>query len=280
MKTIETLVDDIYGLFGSGAEPAPEMVDDLGKSIALHVTEALKKREPKGFLRASLIGTKCSRRLWYGINRPEVAEAPEPWARLKFLYGHIIEDLTLFLAEVAGHKVERQQATVTLEGIEGHIDALIDGELVDVKSANSRGMDKFKKHKLEDDDPFGYLDQLAFYKEALKQDGTLKDDATVTFIAVDKELGHIVNDTYEGHTGRIRTKVLEAISTVSNPAVPNRGYFPEPDGAAGNQQLCMECRYCEYKKECWPGLRKFIYSSGPRWLTKVVRVPDVPEVKV
>ena len=34
-----------------------------------------------------------------------------------------------------------------------------------------------------------------------------------------------------------------------------------------------------YRKECWKGLRTFIYSSGPVYLTKVVNLPKVPEFK-
>ncbi len=48
-------------------------------------------------------------------------------------------------------------------------------------------------------------------------------------------------------------------------------------------KLSVGCSYCAYKNDCWSdandghGLRKFIYSKGPRWLTKVVSEPNVPE---
>lgn len=55
------------------------------------------------------------------------------------------------------------------------------------------------------------------------------------------------------------------------------------DGAYGNRKLGVECSYCPFKVDCWQdvndgsGLRKFIYSSGPRWLTVVKKEPNVME---
>jgi hypothetical protein len=53
------------------------------------------------------------------------------------------------------------------------------------------------------------------------------------------------------------------------------------EGQSGNRKLSTNCSYCDYKKECWPGLRTFIYSKGPVYLTKVEREPggNVFEVK-
>ena len=46
------------------------------------------------------------------------------------------------------------------------------------------------------------------------------------------------------------------------------------------------CAYCEYKAHCWKdanggrGLRKFIYSNGPVYLTEVNKTPKVIEVPI
>src|SRR5688500_14670300 len=168
-KKISTLVEDIYALFGSGKEPSEEDLADLGKAMASHIANAFKKREHGG-LRASNLGTACDRKLWSAVNSPEVAEDPQPWAKIKFLYGHLLEELVLFLAQEAGHSVTHRQDTVEVAGIEGHLDAVIDGVVVDVKSANSRGMDKFYNNGLLEDDPFGYLTQINFYHEGLKNE--------------------------------------------------------------------------------------------------------------
>ena len=108
-------------------------------------------------LRLSAVG-RTDRKLWYEINDP-IPRKETPQLRMRFFYGHILEALLLYLATEAGHKVEHKQAEVVVEGIKGHIDAVIDGVLVDVKSASDYGFKKFKDGQLVNDDPFGYIAQ-------------------------------------------------------------------------------------------------------------------------
>ena len=68
-------------------------------------------------------------------------------------------------------------------------------------------------------------------------------------------------------------------------ATPPAKCYPDvPEGKSGNYKLSINCFYCSYKKECWAdannghGLRTFMYKKGPVHLTRVSRVPDVPEV--
>lgn len=278
MKTIRTLVKDIYGLFGSGHKATPEDVKELAEAMAVHVNNALATREPRGTLRASIIGTKCKRKLWFDVNRPETAEALEPWTKLKFLYGNLLEEIILFLAKEAGHDVQKRQAEVKVNGVKGHIDGIIDGVLCDVKSASGYGMAKFREHRLEHDDPFGYKDQITFYNKALQDELTIKGEGA--FLAVDKSNGQLVLDSYpitEYDRKKLVEKVDQSIDLVNSDDLPDRGFSDLPDGSSGNRRLCMECSYCPYKEQCWSGLRKFIYSTGPRWLTRVGKEPNVPE---
>lgn len=269
---IETLVEDIYKLFGSGKQPDPKDLEELGRAMATHIAQAFEAPDPsKSCLRMSNIGTECVRKLWYVVNKPEVAEQPEPWARFKFLYGHLLEELTLFMAQEAGHKVERRQEEVEIRDIKGHIDAFVDGVLLDVKSANSRGMNKFRYHELETNDPFGYIDQLGAYAAATGADRQ-------AFLAVDKELGHLVLDEYP-RTNKDYAAYIEYLKAeVAKPEPPSRGYMPEPEGKSGNMKLGTVCSYCPFKHTCFGGLRTFLYSKGPVFMTKVVREPDVPEL--
>ena len=280
-KQITSLIPDIYALFGSGHEPSQTDVDEFAKAMANHVREAFKKREHRGTLRGSNIGTRCDRKLHYDVNDPGSAEPFEPWVLLKFLYGHLLEELVLFLAQEAGHSVEKRQAEVTVEGIKGHIDAVVDGLVIDVKSASGYGIAKFRDHGLENDDPFGYLKQIDFYKEGLKDDPAVSIKGSVGFIAIDKSNGRLYLDTYrrtEDHSKSLLKRIREAVTMVASNRAPPRGYSDTPDGSSGNRKLCTECSYCSYKHKCWPGLRAFLYSSGPRWLTQVVREPDVKEI--
>lgn len=284
--SLKTLVKDIYAVL-SKPRLKEEEVDALGQSI----TSILKKRlmhgeEERGnVLRMSNLGQPCKRKLWYTVNMPDKAEQIEPWVKLKFLYGDIIEALVLALAKAAGHKVEGEQDELEVNGIKGHRDAIIDGTIVDVKSANSRGFDKFKYHKVLEDDAFGYSTQANLYAFASKADNRVSNRDTHAFIAVDKEMGHIVVDEYKNDNKDWEKFVQERKDVVAQANPPPRSFFPEADGKSGNMQLPLPCRYCAFKKECHKdanmgkGLRTFLYSSGPRYLTKVVRLPEVTELK-
>lgn len=284
MKSINTLIKDIYGVLERGEVRIDS--DKLSKTIANRLSE---NKSGGDVLRMSKLGEKCERKLWLAKNRPEAAEHLPGHTLLKFLIGDIHEEVVLSLAEASGHKVEARQETVDLHGVKGHLDAIIDGVIVDVKSANARGMVKFEKHKLESDDPFGYMDQLGAYSESTKDDARVQVKGEVAFLASDKELGHLVLDKYKKpekdwlkHISRLRGILAEK-------EPPKRHYMAQPDGASGNMKLPMECTYCQYKNECWKnanegkGLRKFLYSNGPRWLTYVAREPkeglEVPNVQ-
>lgn len=290
-KSVETLVDDIMALFGSGKEPSPERIEHLSKAIAYHVANAFKKRdysERKGSLRGSRIGSSCDRKQWYDTNEPEEGEELSPEVLFKFLYGNILEETVLFLAEEAEHDVKERQALVSVDGVEGHIDAVIDGVLVDIKSSSSRGMYKFKNNGLKNDDPFGYLPQIEFYLEGIKTNEAIQAaQDRYGFLAFDKESGRLCFDLYQapGHAGEhTRARVARNKAVVSRPEPPVRGHVPVPDGSSGNLSLDTPCRYCSHKLKCWSnvndgaGLRAFKYSNGVKFLTKVVKRPLVDEV--
>ena len=72
--------------------------------------------------------------------------------------------------------------------------------------------------------------------------------------------------------------------TVKSDVAPPRCYSDIPDGKSGNHKLHIGCVYCSYKHVCWAdanggqGLKKFNYSTGPRYLTRIGRMPDVEEI--
>jgi hypothetical protein len=274
LATLDTLVQDIYALLESGKFDLDS--DKLAKMIAFKLSE----RQDKASLRMSNFGTPCERKLWYTVNFPEEAEPLKGNALLKFLTGHILEEVILSLAEQAGHSVEAQQETVEVEGVVGHIDAIVDGVVIDVKSANARSFTKFRDHELATNDPFGYIDQLELYHHALQADDRVRGEGkrTAAFIAVDKELGHVVVDKYQVQERDWEKEVQEKKVMLEAKTPPPRGFFPEPHNKSGNLKLPTPCAYCPYKKKCYPGLRTFIYASGPVYMTKVTKEPDVREV--
>lgn len=187
--------------------------------------------------------------------------------------------MVLFLADLAGHTVEARQSEVELNGVKGHIDAIIDGWLVDVKSASSYSFKKFKEGRLLDDDPFGYYTQIMSYLYCLQEDERLVEKDKAAFLVFDKQLGHLCLDKHEKPVwfDTFPLSYDRRKETVNSKEVPERSFDPEPEGKSGNMKLGTFCSYCDFKRVCYPELRTFIYSRGPVFLTEVVKEPDVFE---
>lgn len=279
MVSIDTLADDIYSLLAGRLVGDPTVLAQFGPRLGEVLSQRFKDKAEERIpaLRMSAIGRPL-RQQWYDLNGVK-AEALDGKTHLKFLYGDIIESIVLVLAEASGHKVERLQEEIEVDGIKGHIDAVIDGHLVDVKSASPYGYQKFRDGSLFTNDTFGYVGQISGYGKAVS--------LPAVFIAVNKVSGDIctlsvpqeVIDNYDIH------KRIETVrSAVSLPTAPERCYEDEPDGKSGNRKLSVPCSYCGFKQFCWSdinngkGLRGFAYSDGPRYLTNVVLTPKVFEI--
>ena len=281
-KSLDTLVEDIYKtvdqLSNSEDINIPlDVVDEFGESMKdalLHW--ATPRKQTKG-LRMSNVG-KPSRQLWYDINLKNNKEKVLPSTQIKFLYGHILEELLITLAKLADHDVQGEQKEITVSGIKGHIDCIIDGEVVDIKSASRYAFRKFEEGTLAEADDFGYLAQLSGYEKAMKT-------SNGGFLVINKETGEIClfrPDDLDKPNITDKIKVTKKNLSIDNP--PERCYTPVPDGAKGNMKLPRGCVYCPHKFVCHEdandgeGLRVFMYSKGPSYLTKVVSTPRVEEV--
>ena len=283
MKQIETLVKDIYDLFSLNPIKMDEKevdkhIDTFGEMLKVHI-KAFMYEEPRtrGNLRLSAIG-KPDRQLWYDVNSKKSIEDISSSTRIKFLYGYILEELLLLCASIAGHKVTDQQKEVTVEGVKGHQDSMIDDVLVDCKSASSYSFKKFKQNTLLEDDPFGYIAQISAYAEANQVN-------KAAFLVIDKSTGKIcLTPIHQMEMINAKERVKHLKGMVSNDRVPDRCYAPLADGESGNLKLAIGCIYCSHKRECWKdtnngkGLRAFRYSRGLSYLTTVVKEPKVEEV--
>ena len=270
-KNIDTLIPDIQERLTSGKPFDAETVSEFSKNLSAKLANRLAESRGRPTLRLSNVGTPCERKLWYSINTPEAAAPLSASTRLKFLFGDILEEVVLFLARASGHRVEREQEEVNVGDVKGHIDAVVDGELVDVKSASTYSFKKFKEGGLKTSDAFGYLHQLGAYLSAV---GGKRGH----FLAVDKTLGHLTLDTHEKTDIDYEAMVKAKQAMLAQSEPPPRAYQDEADGKSGNRKLGLACSYCPFSKTCWPGSRTFAYSRGPVTLTKVERLPDVPEI--
>jgi hypothetical protein len=286
MKTIDTLVDDIYSLFESSVpdmsdDQVDNIIDKFGDALKVHLKRFIYEEERRrDTLRLSAIG-KPERQQWYSASPySKVKENIELQGRdkIKFLYGYILEELLLTLSSLAGHEVKDEQKEVSIEGVLGHQDAVIDNVLIDCKSSSGRGFDKFKNNYVSSDDPFGYIAQISSYAEA----NGLTEAA---FLAINKQTGEICLSkvhSMEMINASDRVKYIKDMVNQSNP--PAKCYSDVPDGKSGNRKLDVGCIYCDYKRDCWKdandgqGLRVFDYATNPRYLTQVSKMPNVEEI--
>ena len=281
-KKIDTLVEDIYSLFTSDEEVnvSPDDLSKLAEEIVHSVSFALKENhKKKKTLRLSLIG-QPDRKIWYNLNKE--GESTEEGLKgndyIKFLYGHILESLLVFLCKSAGHPVTDQQKELKIGGVVGHQDARVDNVLVDFKSGSSFSFKKFKEGAIFTDDPFGYIAQLSAYAQANK----VKEAG---FVVIDKSSGEITYcPVHHMEMINAEERINHLKKMVKSPILPDRCYDDIPDGKSGNRRLAIGCVFCEHKHDCWSsanggkGLRNFKYANSSKFLTHVERTPDVEEI--
>ena len=198
--------------------------------------------------------------------------------QIKFLYGHLLEEIVLMLVRMSGHKVTDEQKEVTVSGVQGHMDCIIDGEVIDIKSTSGFSFKKFKNGTLPEDDPFGYMAQIAGYEEG---EGTNKGGC----LAINKENGEIaLLIPQEIDKPNIKYRIAKLKRELKLATPPALCYNPIPDGKSGNMKLPRGCVYCRHKIECHKdsnngaGLRIFKYAKNLSFLTTVVKEPRVQEI--
>ena len=284
MKTLDTLIQDIYSSLeglssGEALNISEEELDLTLSRMKESILAWSKPREVENSfrLRMSNIGRPL-RQLWYESKNTSDPHVVSGSTQIKFLYGHILEEIVLMLVRMAGHKVTSEQKEVNVDGILGHMDCKIDGQVVDVKTASKFSFNKFKDGSLVNNDPFGYLAQLSGYEtaEQTKEGG---------FLVINKESGELClfrPDDLEKPNVKEKIEKVKAAIAVDTP--PDRCYAPMPEGKKGNMKLPSGCAYCPYKFECYSdandgdGLRAFRYSNGPAYFTEVAVEPRVEEI--
>ena len=284
-KGIDTLIEDVYSVLTEGynkTDDNEKVIDAFGEGLKDLLRSRLTPRGPSnGLLRLSGIG-KPARQLWYdskGYDR----EALTGDKLLKFLYGDIIEEILLTLAKLSGHSVTHEQQVVKVAGITGHMDAVIDGHVVDVKSASPFAFKKFERATLAIDDPFGYMQQISAYTEAVP------DSKGSAFWAMNKVDGNLT--LYQPSPSMLpdttkRVEYLKGMLEEDSP--PERCYDVEVDFKTSNEKLSIGCVFCDFKKECWKdanegeGLKGYKYAAMPfpLYLTKIVKAPRVDEIDI
>jgi hypothetical protein len=282
--SLDNLIADIYSKIdvlndGKNIDIDDKTLEDFGASMANVLKQWARpdKTNEAFHLRMSNVG-KPFRQLWFEKQKEEESRRLSPSLYIKFLYGHLLEEFLLLLVKTAGYQVTDEQKEIEVEGIKGHMDCKINGHVVDVKSASGFSFGKFKKGSLSEDDPFGYLAQLAGYEEAEKsEDGG--------FLVINKETGELCLHRPEDlDKPNIRQRIKDLKKALMLETPPDFCYPPVAEGKKGNYRIAKNCVYCPFKKECFKesnnnkGLRAFKYAKGLTYFTALKVKPLVEEV--
>ena len=276
MPSINTLIKDVENVVTKDNWFHHDDASRYSSEMAHRVMERLVGEERTPSLRLSSMGERCPRSLWASVHSPSVQEKFPAHVRIKFHFGDVIEAMAIALAKAAGHSVVGEQDEVIVDGVKGHLDCILDGCIVDVKSINSLGFQKIKAGQVAEDIFLrSYLDQLDGYLVGSLDDDrvTIKDRAYLW--AIDKQMGHMCLYEHRIRENQIRDRIksYKAIVALGNPPACTCGTIAE--GISGNIKLDLKASYNPYKYFCFPGCRTFIYAGGkPQHLVKVVKTPS------
>ena len=235
-----------------------EQARDIGAEVADAVLRQFGsgKSRDEFTLRMSNIGRPTCQ-LWFQKNHPEKALPKPSTFVMNMMIGDIVEAVFKGLLKAANvefedtDKVSLEVGDTNGTRVSGSYDLVLDGAVDDVKSASPWSyQNKFDSFgTLAKGDGFGYVGQLAGYAKASgkrvggwwvvnKGNGDFKY-VPADGLDLDKELD----------------KIKSTVETVNNNEF-KRCFSPVPElfrgKPTGNKVLNDNCRFCDFRYECWP----------------------------
>ena len=236
--------------------------EEQAKDIGAEVADAVLRQFGSGksrdefTLRMSNIGRPTCQ-LWFQKNHPDKALPKPTTFVMNMMIGDIVEAVFKGLLKAASVEFEDTDKVSLTVGdsndtrVSGSYDLVIDGAVDDVKSASPWSyQNKFDSFAtLAKGDGFGYVGQLAGYAKASgkrvggwwvvnKGNGEFKY-VPADGLDLDKELD----------------KIKTTVETVNNNEF-KRCFSPVPEffrgKPTGNKVLNDNCRFCDFRYECWP----------------------------
>jgi len=234
------------------------MSDEIINQVANDVKDALQRQfggkvKRKDFtLRMSNVGRPTCQ-LWYEKNKPETALPKSNNFMMNMMLGDIVE--AVFKGLLKASKVDYEESdTVTLKckdaEVSGSYDLVIDGAVDDVKSASDWSYkNKFESYDtLSSGDGFGYVGQLAGYAKA-------SGKKVGGWWVVNKANGHFKYVPASGLNLDDEIKKIEDTVATVNANKFERCFEPEEEKfrgkPTGNTVLNTNCKFCDYRYDCW-----------------------------
>lgn len=239
----------------------PDLPEELLNSVAEHTKHIFerqfgRKDEGERVIRLSSIG-KCLRQQAYNVTGHEKnGKSMDSRSYMVFFMGDVSELAVIYLAKMAGCKIQDEQKEVEVQGVKGHIDATMDGRLVEIKSMSSYGYAEFEKGEVDE----SYRYQMNAYMLALGYSETI-------MIALNKDAG-VLGEKIIQADNSIQADIVSRITrlkSVVGDELPERPY--SPDEKTG--YLHWVCRYCNFYKTCWP--KSELVLAGKSYKLKVAK---------
>ena len=249
------LEDATNGKSSMSAKTIAGIKKDIGEALKRQFGTKTKRREFQ--LRMSNIGRPTCQ-LWFEKNMPDYADPLPTTFVMNMMLGDIVEAVFKGIMKEAKVKFENSDK-VSLDiadtKVSGTYDLVLDDAVDDIKSASDWSYrNKFESFDtLAEEDPFGYVGQLAGYAKALgKKAGG--------WWVVNKANGSFKYVPADGIDLEKEVDKLEKNINTVNSNEFKRCYEPVEETfrskPTGNTVLSKTCSFCRYRKACWENLQE------------------------
>ena len=260
--------------------------EETAKKIGAEVADAVIRQFGSGKsredfrLRMSNIGRPTCQ-LWFEKNKPETALPKPTTFVMNMMLGDIVEAVFKGLLTESGVDFDDTDKVTLKVGdsndtrVSGSYDLIMGGAVDDIKSASDWSYrNKFESYNtLKKSDPFGYIGQLAGYAQA-------SDKRAGGWWVVNKANGDFKYVPAAIDMRKELTKLKETVEKVNEnkfercfEAVPET-YRGKP---SGNMVLNDNCRFCDYRFECWPNMQELPSKVSQAREPKMVAYVELQE---
>ena len=260
--------------------------EETAKKIGAEVADAVIRQFGSGKsrdefrLRMSNIGRPTCQ-LWFEKNKPETALPKPTTFVMNMMLGDIVEAVFKGLLTESGVDFDDTDKVTLKVGdsndtrVSGSYDLIMGGAVDDIKSASDWSYrNKFESYDtLKKSDPFGYVGQLAGYAQA-------SDKRAGGWWVVNKANGDFKYVPAAIDMRKELTKLKETVEKVNEnkfercfEAVPET-YRGKP---SGNMVLNDNCRFCDYRFECWPNMQELPSKVSQAREPKIVAYVELKE---
>ena len=250
LKLHQYMTDAVNGKSNMSDEVIDQVANDVRDALQRQFSGKVKRKDFR--LRMSNIGRPTCQ-LWYEKNKPETALPKSNNFMMNMMLGDIVEAVFKGLLKAA--KVDYQDSENVIlklkdDNVSGSYDVVIDGAVDDIKSASDWSYrNKFEScDTLSSGDGFGYVGQLAGYAKA-------SGKKVGGWWVVNKANGHFKYVPASGLNLDDEIKKIEDTVATVNTNKFERCFEPEIETfrgkATGNTVLNSNCKFCDYRYDCW-----------------------------